>query len=89
MMSKALGGVLVLQKGATDIISLNTSASDVKTEEETVTVDVPGGLKRCGGQGDILSGAVGTALAWGKCYETGAFGYVQFLFMYAQIQDSL
>ncbi len=23
-------------------------------------------MKRCGGQGDILSGAVGTMLAWGK-----------------------
>lgn len=38
-------------------------------------MDVPGGLKRCGGQGDILSGNVGALLAWGKCYETGAFGY--------------
>lgn len=36
-------------------------------------VDIPGGLKRCGGQGDILSGAVGAFLAWGKCHETGAF----------------
>jgi len=42
--------------------------------DEIVQVDVPGGLKRCGGQGDILSGAVGTFLAWGKCYEDGAFG---------------
>lgn len=42
--------------------------------EEQISVDVPGGLKRCGGQGDILSGTVGTVLAWGKCYEDGAFG---------------
>ncbi|TDL26574.1 Ribokinase-like protein [Rickenella mellea] len=74
LMSKAFGGATVLQKGPTDIISVNTSTSDVKTEIETVEVDIEGGLKRCGGQGDILSGAVGTFLAWGKCYEDGAFG---------------
>ncbi len=31
-------------------------------------------MKRCGGQGDILSGSVGAFLAWAKCYESGAFG---------------
>jgi len=41
---------------------------------EVVEVDVEGGLRRCGGQGDVLSGAVGAMLAWGKCYEGGAFG---------------
>ena len=70
-----LGGVTVLQKGPSDIISVNTSDNtDAKRESQTIEVDVPGGLKRCGGQGDILSGAVGTFLAWGKCYEDGAFG---------------
>ena len=86
--SRALGGVTVLQKGSVDRICTNTSKaikeqaalSQVKegeSAEELVIVDVPGGLKRCGGQGDILSGAVGTVMAWGKCYETGAFGCVQ------------
>lgn len=28
-----------------------------------------GSSRRCGGQGDVLSGAVGTFLAWGKNYE--------------------
>lgn len=37
-------------------------------------MDIEGGLKRAGGQGDILSGTVGAFLAWGKCYEDGAFG---------------
>ncbi|KAI0091534.1 Ribokinase-like protein [Irpex rosettiformis] len=86
--SRAFGGVTILQKGAEDIIATNTAstskadpeqsgvdpdASDEKTEEQIV-VDVKGGLKRCGGQGDILSGTVATALAWGKCFEDGAFG---------------
>ena len=102
--SRALGGVTVLQKGASDIICTNTGeASKEQAElnkvhsevscawrntltplqikegestEERVVVDVPGGLKRCGGQGDILSGTVGTIMAWGKCYESGAFGSV-------------
>ncbi|KAJ7576994.1 Ribokinase-like protein [Mycena floridula] len=65
IVSRELGGVTVLQKGAIDIIA---------DQKETTQVDTEGGLKRCGGQGDILSGAVGTMLAWGKCYEDGAFG---------------
>lgn len=85
--SRALGGVTILQKGAEDIICTNTGEankeaahlnqiSEGESTEERVVVDVPGGLKRCGGQGDILSGAVGTMMAWGKCFETGGFGSV-------------
>ncbi|KAL0953875.1 hypothetical protein HGRIS_005049 [Hohenbuehelia grisea] len=86
--SRALGGVTVLQKGAKDLIAVDTTGEEASLREsklesadaekekaqEKVEVDVEGGLKRCGGQGDILSGSVGTFLAWGKCYETGAFG---------------
>ena len=50
--------------------------SGSQSTEEQVVVDTPGGYKRCGGQGDILSGAVGTIMAWGKCYEEGAYGCV-------------
>jgi len=88
LVSKNLGGVTVLQKGGKDIISVDTTGeaadlgasqlagADAEKEQthETVEVDAQGGLKRCGGQGDVLSGCVGTFLAWGKCYETGAFG---------------
>lgn len=85
--SRALGGVTILQKGAEDIICTNTGGASAEearvskvdpseSTEEQVIVDVTGGLKRCGGQGDILTGTVGTVLAWGKCFEDGAFGYV-------------
>lgn len=82
LVSRELGGVTVLQKGAKDIISIDTTGDAADLEEsnnkekakESVEVDVEGGLKRCGGQGDILSGTVGAMLAWGKCYEDGAFG---------------
>ena len=88
LVSKSLGGVTVLQKGAKDIISSDTTGdeadlkgsrmegADVGAEmiQETVEVDVEGGLKRSGGQGDVLSGCVGTFMAWGRCYEDGVFG---------------
>jgi ATP-dependent NAD(P)H-hydrate dehydratase len=88
LVSKFLGGVTVLQKGAKDIISSDTTgdeadlresrmeSADIEFErvQETVEVDIEGGYKRCGGQGDVLSGCVGTFMAWGRCYEDGAFG---------------
>lgn len=57
-----MGNIVILQKGAQDIIS-----NGYRTEVN----DTEGGLKRCGGQGDILSGTVGTFLAWGKWYVDG------------------
>jgi len=87
LVSKALGGVTIVQKGAKDIIAVDTTGdaadpekSKVQTSEkeaikEQIEIDTQGGYKRCGGQGDVLSGVVGTILAWGKCYEEGAFGY--------------
>ncbi|KIY49989.1 Ribokinase-like protein [Fistulina hepatica ATCC 64428] len=76
LLSRLLGGVTVLEKGAHDIVAVdNTKVKGVRDgQREQIEVDITGGMKRCGGQGDILSGAVGTFLAWGKCYEDGAFG---------------
>jgi ATP-dependent NAD(P)H-hydrate dehydratase len=84
--SRLLGGVVVLEKGPTDLIASDTTGEAASPEaskldegdeqrvKEVVEVDVEGGLKRCGGQGDVLSGTIGAMLAWGKCYEDGAFG---------------
>lgn len=71
-MSKKLNGVTILQKGQHDLITVYIAET---REEKTVIVDSEGGLKRCGGQGDILSGLTGTMLAWGKNYEQGVYGY--------------
>lgn len=38
---------------------------------ELLTVDEPGGLKRSGGQGDILSGTLTTFLAWARIFAQG------------------
>ncbi|KZT21615.1 Ribokinase-like protein [Neolentinus lepideus HHB14362 ss-1] len=86
LLSQKLGGVTVIQKGATDIIATNTTGASPsdraqshvdegeKEKEEIMHVDTQGGYKRCGGQGDVLSGSVGAFLAWGKCFEEGSYG---------------
>lgn len=59
-LSKALGGVTILQKGPHDVIS-NGVTSLISNSK--------GGLKRSGGQGDTLTGSLGTMLAWRAAYH--------------------
>ncbi|EPS40922.1 hypothetical protein H072_5188 [Dactylellina haptotyla CBS 200.50] len=65
-LAKKLGGVTIIQKGKVDYIS-----NGVKTE----VCDVGGGLKRSGGQGDTLTGCLGTFLAWKKAYAEGLWDH--------------
>jgi ATP-dependent NAD(P)H-hydrate dehydratase len=58
-LAKAFGGVTIIQKGAKDYIS---------NGEYTFVSDGEGGLKRSGGQGDTLTGSLGTLLAWRQAY---------------------
>jgi ATP-dependent NAD(P)H-hydrate dehydratase len=58
-LSKALGGVTIIQKGSRDYIS---------DSQQTLVSDLPGGLKRSGGQGDTLTGSLATFLAWRRAY---------------------
>lgn len=58
-LSMAFGGVTIIQKGSKDYIS---------NGEYTYISDLEGGLKRSGGQGDTLTGSLGTFLAWRKAY---------------------
>lgn len=58
-LAKAFGGVTIIQKGAKDYIS---------NGERTLVSDIEGGFKRSGGQGDTLTGSLGTFLAWRKAY---------------------
>ncbi|KAJ2005650.1 hypothetical protein GGI02_003002 [Coemansia sp. RSA 2322] len=64
LLAERLGGVTVVRKGKVDVI---TNGDRLFVCEET------GGLRRCGGQGDILSGAIATFLAWGQQYKRGAW----------------
>lgn len=59
-LSKALGGVTILQKGPHDVISNGVTS---------IINDIKGGLKRSGGQGDTLTGSLGTLLAWRAAYH--------------------
>ncbi|KAL4871936.1 hypothetical protein BDV12DRAFT_194073 [Aspergillus spectabilis] len=59
-LSAALGGVTVVQKGPHDVISNGVTS---------IVQDAEGGLKRSGGQGDTLTGSLGTLLAWRAAYH--------------------
>ncbi|CCF45403.1 YjeF [Colletotrichum higginsianum] len=61
-LAKALEGVTVVQKGGKDFIS---------NGEKTLVVDLKGGLKRSGGQGDTLTGSIATFLGWRNAYIEG------------------
>ncbi|KAL7628829.1 hypothetical protein AAE478_000344 [Parahypoxylon ruwenzoriense] len=65
-LSRALGGVTIVQKGNKDFISNGST---------TLTVDLRGGLKRSGGQGDTLTGTIATFLAWRKAYIDGIWDH--------------
>jgi NAD(P)H-hydrate repair Nnr-like enzyme with NAD(P)H-hydrate dehydratase domain len=85
-LAKALGHVTVVQKGATDLISnghlltFSSSAASSdggeggeKKRETTLECAEEGGLKRCGGQGDVLSGTTGLMLAWAGLWSEGTY----------------
>ncbi|KAL4807176.1 Ribokinase-like protein [Aspergillus unguis] len=59
-LSQALGGVTIIQKGPHDVISNGITS---------IISDVEGGLKRSGGQGDTLTGSLGTLLGWRAAYH--------------------
>lgn len=59
-LSKAFGGVTIIQKGAKDYISNGS---------HTLVSEAEGGLKRSGGQGDTLTGSLATLLAYRKAYH--------------------
>ncbi|KAH8891835.1 Ribokinase-like protein [Thozetella sp. PMI_491] len=61
-LANALGGVTIIEKGAKDHISNGKS---------TMVVDLLGGRKRSGGQGDTLTGCIATFLGWRKAYLDG------------------
>lgn len=79
-LARALENTTILQKGAVDIISNGLAipksllpSSSSKDDVEILKNETPGGLKRCGGQGDILSGSTGVLLAWGTEWLKGTY----------------
>lgn len=64
--SKSLGGVLVVKKGQNEVI--------VKNDDYLVN-DMQGSLRRVGGQGDTLTGAIATLLVWATHYQKGQWDH--------------
>jgi len=58
-LAKWIGGVTILRKGKSDLVS------DGKTVR---SVSMYGSPRRCGGQGDILSGSVAVFISWARQY---------------------
>lgn len=65
-LAKALDGVTIVQKGFKDFIS---------NGKTTMAVDLTGGKKRSGGQGDTLTGSIATFLGWRKAYLDGIWDH--------------
>ena len=59
-----------------DIISNGRPISYLPSGPLTVENEIQGGLKRCGGQGDILSGTVGVLAGWAGMWGEGDYKYV-------------
>ncbi|KAL2857664.1 Ribokinase-like protein [Aspergillus pseudodeflectus] len=59
-LSNALGGVTIIQKGPHDVISNGVTS---------IVSDIQGGMKRSGGQGDTLTGSLGTLMGWRAAYH--------------------
>ena len=57
--SEALGGACIVRKGGADYVS---------DGERTWACDLQGSRKRSGGQGDTLTGSIGTFLCWRNAY---------------------
>ncbi|XP_054718958.1 ATP-dependent (S)-NAD(P)H-hydrate dehydratase-like [Uloborus diversus] len=55
LLAELLGNVTILKKGSVDIISDGV---------DTLICNEPGSLRRCGGQGDLLCGSLGTFHYW-------------------------
>lgn len=63
--SKSLGGVIVVRKGQNEVIARSDSY---------VINDMPGSVRRVGGQGDTLTGALATLLLWAEHYNSDFWG---------------
>ena len=55
-LSLAMNGTIIYKKGLIDVLS---------DGERTAIVSTKGSMKRCGGQGDVLAGMIGTFVNYG------------------------
>ncbi|XP_058192579.1 uncharacterized protein LOC131309885 isoform X3 [Rhododendron vialii] len=62
-LAKRIGGVTILRKGKSDLVS---------DGNKVMSVSMYGSPRRCGGQGDILSGSVAVFVSWARQYISSA-----------------
>ncbi|EEB16310.1 conserved hypothetical protein [Pediculus humanus corporis] len=69
--ASSLNSVLI-QKGSTDVITngINFDEFDFTFDDVTITCETFGSNRRCGGQGDILSGCIATFVAWFELFKS-------------------
>ena len=58
-------GIVIVKKGAMDVI-FSTTLEALHVSRRSMLCKEEGGLKRSGGIGDILSGCIGTFVAWNR-----------------------
>ncbi|CAK7227897.1 hypothetical protein SCUCBS95973_006697 [Sporothrix curviconia] len=70
-LSRALGGVTIVEKGAVDLIAAYVDPHNKEGHKQygPYRSDLAGGRKRSGGQGDTLTGSIATFLGWRKAYH--------------------
>ena len=64
LIQKYSSNIGIIKKGKEDIIIVN-----INNQITNHTISAIGSPRRCGGQGDVLAGTLGTFLSWGKHYS--------------------
>ena len=62
-------GIVIVKKGAMDVI-FSTTLEALHVSRRSMLCKEEGGLKRSGGIGDILSGCIGTFVAWNRILKS-------------------
>ena len=80
--------MIVVKKGEKDLVSDGHGGmiSSLISQVDYLIVIESGGesaQRRCGGQGDVLSGAVATFAAWAACYRKGYWRYLTLIILSA------
>ncbi|KAG5458243.1 MAG: Ribokinase-like protein [Olpidium bornovanus] len=63
-LARAFGGLTVVEKGDVDPDNMSLTTVCRRALLAVFVSDKPGGLKRCGGQGDLLTGCLAVWLLW-------------------------
>ncbi|KAI8614483.1 hypothetical protein BC830DRAFT_382249 [Chytriomyces sp. MP71] len=63
-LSNSFDGVTIILKGADDVVA---------NQDGVFTIDEMGSPRRCGGQGDLLTGILATFVSWMHAHQAGVY----------------